>query len=68
MYTPYAQIDVTLFLSALFPWIDKIIKSRDVNAQAFTWVGNLELLKEKGVTISPQFTDKKQGDVQKITL
>lgn len=68
VYTPYAQVDVTLFLSALFPWVDKIIKSMDVSAQAFTWIGNQEPLKEKGVAISPAFMNKEQGEVQETIL
>ena len=68
MYTPYAQLDVTLFLAALFPWVDEIIKSMDVNAKAFTWIGNLEPLKEKGIKLSPTFASSKQGEVKKMIL
>lgn len=63
LYTPYAQAEVLLFLAALFPWIDKIFKGQVSSTQEFTWIGNIEYLKSKGINISSDFNGYTMGDV-----
>lgn len=51
-YVPYSGNSVILFLSALFPKIDEIIRSDSRKATGFTWFGDTNILHSKGITIS----------------
>ena len=49
-YALYSANDVTLFLSGLFPHIDRLINKLE-ETQIYQWVGNLEIAKQKGIKL-----------------
>lgn len=51
-YVPYSCNSVTLFLSALFPKIDEIIRNNSRKATGFTWFGDTNVLNSKGISMS----------------
>ncbi len=63
-YVPYGGSDVMLFLSALFPKIDDILKDKAKKATGFTWFGDLSILSSKGIKES-DFA-KEHGEAGKI--
>lgn len=49
-YTNYSGNDVILFLSSIYPEINKLLKSPD-KSKSFRWVGNLKIAEEKGISL-----------------
>ena len=49
-YALYSANDVTLFLSGLFPHIDRLINKTE-ETQIYQWVGNLEIAVQKGIKL-----------------
>ena len=49
-YALYSANDVTLFLSGLFPHIDRLINKKE-ETQIYQWVGNLEIAEQKGIKL-----------------
>ena len=48
-YVPYGGNSVMLFLSALFPKINNILKRDSTKATGFTWFGDMGILEAKGI-------------------
>lgn len=51
-YMPYSVANVTMFLSALFPHIVKVMKTKHKKSHAVTWVGDLNGIKSLGIELS----------------
>lgn len=45
-YIPYSNMNVQMFLAALFPLLVKILKSDEKKTKAFTWIGSIDILRE----------------------
>jgi len=56
-YIPYSSVNVISFLSQLFPSICSIIESKTEKSTSFTWVGNIEKLRQLGLPKS-KFTEE----------
>ena len=52
-FTYYGGSDVVLFLSAMYPKIQQLIKEPTVSSY-YRWVGNIEIAREKGITLSTE--------------
>jgi hypothetical protein len=52
-YTNYGGSDVVLFLSAMYPIIQKILQE-PIKSTCYRWVGNIDIAKEKGILLSTQ--------------
>lgn len=50
-YTLYSGNDVTLMLSALFPYINQLIQQPE-QSKCYRWVGNINIAQEKGLTLT----------------
>lgn len=52
-YFPYSEASVTLFLSAIFPYLfDFVRKEKKSSSRIITWVGDKEFIGEKGLELS----------------
>jgi len=52
-YFPYSEANVTLFLSAMFPSLFKLIqKNGSESSKVFTWIGDKEIIEERGLEMS----------------
>ncbi|MCP4050585.1 MAG: hypothetical protein GY730_07775 [bacterium] len=52
IYTPYGQLDITLFLSKIFPIVYALCANKCSEAKAITWIGNLKLIESKQIKTS----------------
>ncbi|MBR0065799.1 MAG: ThiF family adenylyltransferase [Paludibacteraceae bacterium] len=52
-YTNYGGSDVVLFLSAMYPIIQKLLQE-PIKSTCYRWVGNIDIAKEKGILLSTQ--------------
>lgn len=52
-YTNYGGSDVVLFLSAMYPIIQKLLQE-PIKSTCYRWVGNIDIAKEKGIFLSTQ--------------
>ncbi len=68
-YVPYSGNSIALFLSALFPRIDEIIRNDSRKATGFTWFGDTNILHSKGITVSA-FAKKyeKSGEIMQYDI
>lgn len=64
-YTFYGGSDVTLFLSAMYPLIQKLIQT-PANSTYFRWIGNVEIAKANGITLSAEHVEK--GQIQAFPM
>lgn len=64
-YTFYGGSDVTLFLSAMYPLIQKLIQT-PANSTYFRWIGNVEIAKANGITLSAEHG--KKGQIQAFPM
>ncbi len=52
-YFPYSEASVTLFLSAIFPYLFNFVrKEKKSSSKIITWVGDKEFIREKGLELS----------------
>ncbi|MVT42861.1 hypothetical protein GO495_19860 [Chitinophaga oryziterrae] len=51
-YVPYGMVDITLFLSGIFPYINKIISHGRKDSCALSWVGDLDQLRALNIPLS----------------
>ena len=52
-YFPYSEANLTLFLSAIFPHLFKLIKKNvRESSKIFTWVGDKEFIEKRGLALS----------------
>lgn len=49
-YTNYSGNDVILYLSSIYPEINKLLMSHD-KSKCFRWVGNIRIAEEKGIKL-----------------
>jgi len=58
-YYPYSETYLTMFLSCIFPSIyEIIIGDKGKNSMIFSWIGDINYLKSKGLEINEQYLDK----------
>ena len=65
-YSLYSANDVTLFLSSIFPIIDRLIEQPS-KSKCYRWVGNTNLAKEKGVNLVPP-EELSKNTLQELTI
>lgn len=52
-YFPYSESNLTLFLSAVFPYLFEFVRSKDKGkSKVISWIGDKEFIKDQGLTIS----------------
>ena len=51
-FMPYSHNNVITFLSKILPHIQTIIANSRKESATITWIGNIELLKQKGISVS----------------
>lgn len=62
-FIPYSSSNTIVFLAALFSKISLMIESKSTETTAFTWIGDVEYLKERNINISEFAMNKKMGDL-----
>jgi len=67
-FIPYSSANVISFLSRLFPSICSIIESKNEKSTSFSWVGNIEKLKEDGIPKSKFAENLESGQLVNMTL
>ena len=66
-YALYSANDVTLFLSGIFPHIDRLINKQE-ETQIYQWVGNLEIAKQKGIKLVERAGGLSKNQLLKLPL
>lgn len=66
-YALYSANDVTMFLSAMFPYIDKLLSS-PAQSVCFRWNGNIDVARQKGIKLIPECVGLRKNEVIKLTL
>lgn len=66
-YALYSANDVTMFLSAMFPYIDKQLSSPAQSA-CFRWSGNIDIARQKGIKLIPECVGLRKNEVKKLDL
>ena len=66
-YALYSANDVTLFLSGIFPHIDRLINKPE-ETQIYQWVGNLEIAKQKGIKLVERAGGLSKNQLLKLPL
>lgn len=66
-YALYSANDVTLFLSGIFPHIDRLINKQE-ETQIYQWVGNLEIAKQKGIKLVERAGGLSKNQLLKLSL
>jgi hypothetical protein len=67
-YIPYGQKNITLFLSAIFPFIAQFIDSTNKRNCALTWRGNPEIQEQQNIRLSSFGSGMSPGQVSKTEL
>jgi hypothetical protein len=49
-YAHYSANDVTMFLSAIFPYIDQLM-SKPEESKIYRWIGNIEIAAQKNISL-----------------
>ncbi|MBO9583112.1 MAG: ThiF family adenylyltransferase [Flavobacterium sp.] len=62
-YIPYSSQNLMLFLSSIFPLLAKIIVNSDLNSKIFTWIGDVDFLKENNIDLSDFANNKTFGSI-----
>lgn len=57
-YSPYSGNDLLLFLSALYPHINNVVKGVQSGSFRFCWIGDINKISELGITISSGYSSK----------
>lgn len=65
-YSLYSANDVTMFLSAIFPLIDKILE-KPSESECYQWVGNINIATEKGICLASSLNLSK-NTLQKLLV
>lgn len=65
-YSLYSANDVTLFLSSIFPIIDRLIEQPS-KSKCYRWVGNTNLAKEKGINLVTS-EELSKNTLQELTI
>jgi len=63
-YALYSANDITMFLSAIFPYIDQLLEV-PTESKCYRWVGNLNIAIEKGINLV-SLSDLSKGMVQEL--
>lgn len=66
-YSLYSGNDVTLLLSALYPYINKLIQQPQ-QSKCYRWVGNINIAIEKNLTLTVEATSVRSGEIQEFPL
>lgn len=66
-YALYSANDVTMFLSAMFPYIDKLLSS-PAQSVCFRWNGNIDVAQQRGIKLIPECVGLRKNDVIELTL
>ena len=66
-YALYSANDVTLFLSGIFPHIDRLINKQE-ETQIYQWVGDLEIAKQKGIKLVERAGGLSKNQLLKLPL
>ena len=67
MYSHYSANDVTMFLSAMFPQIDKLLSVSD-RSRCYQWIGNLEIAKQRNIRLTGRAEGLKKNDIVEMPL
>jgi hypothetical protein len=52
-FFPYSEANLTLFLSAIYPYIFRLIEQdKYESSKVMSWIGNIEFIKEQGLVLS----------------
>lgn len=66
-YALYSANDVTLFLSAMFPHIDRLLINPE-ETQVYRWVGNVEIASQKGLHLSENAEGLSKNSIQRLII
>ena len=66
-YALYSANDVTFFLSAMFPHIDRLLSNPE-ETQIYRWVGNIEIAIQKGITLKENAGGLSKNNVQRLMI
>lgn len=66
-YALYSANDVTLFLSAMFPYIDRLLETPD-KTQILQWVGNVEIANQREINLAERADGLSKGQVLNLNL
>ena len=66
-YSLYSGNDVTLLLSALYPYINQLIQQPQ-QSKCYRWIGNINIATEKSLELTAETTSVKSGEVQELPL
>ena len=66
-YALYSANDVTLFLSAMFPQIDRLLSNPE-ETQIYRWVGNVEIAAQKGIHLNENAGGLIKNTVQRLKI
>lgn len=66
-YALYSANDVTLFLSAMFPYIDRLLENPDTT-QILQWVGNVEIANQREINLAERADGLSKGQVLNLNL
>ena len=66
-YALYSGNDVTLMLSAFYPYINKLIQQPE-QSKCYRWVGNIKLAQEKGFKLTIETSSTIIGHVEELPL
>lgn len=66
-YALYSANDVTLFLSAMFPQIDRLLDNPD-KTQIIQWVGNVEIANQREINLVERADGLSKGQVLNLNL
>jgi hypothetical protein len=61
-YVPYSQSNVCEYLAAAFPVIRNVIENGTEKSFAFTWIGDLQPLRDLGIQLDPERSQLTKGD------
>lgn len=66
-YALYSANDVTLFLSAMFQHIDRLLE-KPSSSKVYRWVGNIEIATQKGIQLVADAVGLGKNNVQELPL
>ena len=66
-YALYSANDVTLFLSAMFQHIDRLLETPS-NSKVYRWVGNIEIATKKNIQLVADAVGLRKNSVQELPL
>ena len=66
-YALYSANDVTMFLSAMFPYIDTLL-SQPAQSVCFRWSGNIEIAQQRSIKLIPGCVGLRKNEVIRLTF